>query len=67
MDSEQKFWIGVWSLCVVVACTTIGCATAYNISQTAAIKKLVDGGADPLSAACAFDVRAVACAVRIGK
>ena len=50
MDSEQKFWVTVWSLAVVafvMLCTTV---TAYNLSELAALQ----ASRDPIALRCAL-------------
>lgn len=50
MDSEQKFWVTVWSLAAVafsVLCTAV---TAYNLSELAALS----ASRDPIALRCAL-------------
>ena len=50
MDSEQKFWVTVWTLAAVaftVLCTTV---MAYNLSELAALS----ASRDPIALRCAL-------------
>lgn len=56
MDSENKFWMGFWSLCASVLVTLIVCCTfdAYQSKQT--FIKAVQAGNDPLKVTCSMGV-----------
>jgi hypothetical protein len=67
LDGEQKFYLGVVASIAMCFCTFVGSIAAYNIYEAKAIKSLIEGGADPLSAGCAYNTSSVACAQRIAK
>ena len=56
MNSDDKFWLGIWSVAAVflLGCFTIG--TVAGQLERKELTEMVNGGADPMRAACALGV-----------
>lgn len=66
MNEEGKFWVAVWRTVaagLVGLSAVIASCTAHN---TAAVRSMVDAGANPIDAKCALDQesRSPICVVR---
>lgn len=69
MDEEGKFWVAFWRTVaagLIALSAVIASCTAHN---TAAVKSMVAGGANPLDAKCAIEASRenTVCAVRAMK
>lgn len=58
MDSEEKFWLVVWSLVAAVVVTIALCLTITAANTTNKVAEAVKAGVDPLAAKCALDMPA---------
>lgn len=55
MNSDEKFWVCVWSLAASVVIALIVACTLSSINTSKVIERLVAGGADPMKVSCALD------------
>ena len=54
MDSEGKFWLGVWMTGAVTLLIVILLSTSYFRSENQHIVDMVVAGANPIAATCAL-------------
>ena len=55
MDSDQKFWLGIWGMVLAFLMGGISCATVLAWHKLDKWEKAVSNGADPMVTACALD------------
>ena len=55
MDSNQKFWLCIWSMVLAFLLGGISCATVLAWHKLDKWEKAVSNGADPMVVACALD------------
>lgn len=55
MDSDQKFWLGIWGMVLAFLLGGISCATVLAWHKLDKWEKAVSNGADPMVTACALD------------
>ena len=55
MDSDQKFWICIWSMVLAFLVTLMVCITINAHGKRDKWEKAVSNGADPMVVACALD------------
>ena len=55
MDSDQKFWLGIWGMVLAFFMGGISCATVFAWHKLDKWEKAVSNGADPMVVACALD------------
>ena len=53
--SEEKFWLGIWGMGLVVLITLMVCITINAHGKREKWEKAVSNGADPMVVACALD------------
>ena len=56
MDNEEKFWLTLWKYVCVTLCILFLCITSSCQITKYTLKKMVEAGADPISASCALAV-----------
>lgn len=56
MDSDNKFWLSIWSLVAAVLAVLIVACMIVNIETKAKWEKAVANGADPMVVACALNL-----------
>jgi hypothetical protein len=55
MHSDEKFWLGIWSMALVFLITLTVCITINAHGKRDKWEKAVSNGADPMVTACALD------------
>jgi len=55
MDSNQKFWLCIWSMVLAFLVTLMVCITINAHGKRDKWDKAVSNGADPMVVACALD------------
>ena len=55
MNSEEKFWLCVWSMVLAFLLTLTVCITVDAYGKRDKWEKAVSNGADPMVIACALD------------
>lgn len=56
MDSDNKFYITVWSLVSAIILAIIGACTIVSIDTKSKWEKAVANGADPMVVSCALNI-----------
>ena len=54
MDSNDVFFLWIWKIFGIVACVLIVSAASCTMYQAAIVDNMVQQGADPIRAGCAF-------------
>ena len=54
MGSDQKFWLGIWSMALAFLMTVILCLTVHAWNKLDKWDKAVSNGADPMVTTCAL-------------
>jgi hypothetical protein len=54
MDSDQKFWLGIWGMVLAFFMGGISCATVFAWHKLDKWEKAVSNGADPMVTTCAL-------------
>ena len=55
MNSDQKFWLGIWSMVLAFLVALMVCITINAYGKRDKWEKAVSNGADPMVTACALD------------
>lgn len=63
MDSNQKFWLGIWGMVLAFFMGGILCATVFAWHKIDKWDKAVSNGADPMVVTCALDGHAASTAI----
>jgi hypothetical protein len=63
MDSNQKFWLGIWGMVLALLMGGISCATVLAWHKIDKWDKAVSNGADPMVVTCALDGHAASTAI----
>jgi len=63
MDSNQKFWLGIWGMVLALLMGGISCATVLAWHKLDKWDKAVSNGADPMVVTCALDGHAASTAI----
>jgi hypothetical protein len=63
MDSDEKFWLGIWAMVLAFLMGGISCATVLAWHKIDKWDKAVSNGADPMVVACALDGHAASTAI----
>lgn len=56
MDSDDKFWIGIWSIVATCFVALVLAITLTMWSKRQHLNEMVSKGADPIRVACALDM-----------
>jgi hypothetical protein len=56
MDGDQKFWFGFWAILGSVLATVVITFTAAGMYTNSRIAEAIKNGADPMRAACGFNI-----------
>ena len=54
MDSDQKFWLGIWSMVLAFLVALMVCITINAYGKRDKWEKVVSNGADPMVTTCAL-------------
>lgn len=54
MNSDQKFWLGIWSMVLAFLVALMVCITINAHGKRDKWEKAVSNGADPMVASCAL-------------
>lgn len=55
MNSDDKFWISVWSIAATALVTIAITIATYNHSKNVVISEMIKNGASPTEVLCALD------------
>jgi hypothetical protein len=55
MNSDQKFWLGIWSMVLAFFIALMVCLTINAYGKRDKWERAVSNGADPMVTACALD------------
>ena len=55
MNSDQKFWLGIWSMVLAFLVVLMVCITINAHGKRDKWEKAVSNGADPMVTSCALD------------
>jgi hypothetical protein len=55
MDSEEKFWLGIWAMVLAFLMGCFLCVTVLAWDRLDKWEKAVSNGADPMVIACALN------------
>jgi hypothetical protein len=55
MNSDQKFWLGIWGMGLALLVALMVCITINSYGKRDKWEKAVSNGADPMVTACALD------------
>jgi len=55
MNSDQKFWLGIWRMVLAFFVALMVCITINSYGKRDKWEKAVSNGADPMVTACALD------------
>jgi len=55
MNSDQKFWLGIWGMVLAFLITLMVCVTINAHGRQDKWDKAVSNGADPMVTACALN------------
>ena len=55
MNSDEKFWVCVWSILATAIVAIVITITTYSHSKNVVISEMIKNGASPVEALCALD------------